>query len=125
RYRPGIEGLFARIERLVRKDDPTAVFWRSISQDNVVTLYGHDAKSRVVDPMDARRIFSWLICETRDDRGNAMRYRYKSEDGAGIDTSRASERNRGSATDQRRGAQRYPKRVLYGNRRQLLEGQGL
>ncbi len=31
RYRPCIEGLFARIERWTNQEDPTDVFWRSIS----------------------------------------------------------------------------------------------
>ena len=30
--------------------------------------------SRIADPADPRRIFSWLICETYDDRGNVIVY---------------------------------------------------
>ena len=40
RYRPRIEGLFARIERWSRLGAPGDVHWRSISKDNVLTLYG-------------------------------------------------------------------------------------
>jgi hypothetical protein len=83
RYRPRIEGLFARIERWT--DNKTGdVHWRSISRDNVLTIYGKDGDSRIADPEDSSRIFSWLICETRDDRGNAVVYEYKPEDGAGV-----------------------------------------
>ena len=82
RYRPRIEGLFARIERWAKIGDPTDVHWRSISKDNILTLYGFDAGTRIADPLNTNRIFSWLICETRDDKGNAMLYRYKAEDGA-------------------------------------------
>ena len=32
RYRPRIEGLFARIERWTNQGDPTDSFWRSITQ---------------------------------------------------------------------------------------------
>src|SRR2546425_2041 len=39
RYRPRIEGLFARIERWTRKSDGD-VHWRSISKDNITALYG-------------------------------------------------------------------------------------
>src|SRR5438552_1978052 len=49
RYRPRIEGLFARIERWTKNGD---VHWRSISKDNVLTLYGKDANSRIADPAD-------------------------------------------------------------------------
>ena len=73
--------------------DPTDVHWRSISKDNILTLYGRDVNSRVADPEDPRRIFSWLICETRDDKGNAVVYEYKPEDGAGVDLTQANERN--------------------------------
>ncbi len=74
RYRPRIEGLFARIECWTNVDDPADVHWRSISKDNILTLYGKDANSRIVDPEDSTRIFSWLICETRDDKGNCVLY---------------------------------------------------
>ena len=37
KYRPRVEGLFARIERWTNQKDSTDVFWRSISRDNVTT----------------------------------------------------------------------------------------
>lgn len=120
RYRPRIEGLFARIERWTRIGAPDDVHWRSISQDDVLSVYGLDGTSRIADPVSPGRIFTWLICETRDDKGNAVLYGYKPEDGDGVDLSRAHERNRGPRDDARRTAQRYLKRVLYGNRTSLL-----
>lgn len=119
-YRPRIEGLFTRIERWIHVGDPTDVHWRSISKDNVPTLYGKDTNSRIADSEDPGRIFSWLICETRDDKGNAVLYEYKPEDGVGVDLSRVSERNRGRREDPRRLANRYPKRIRYGNTASLL-----
>ncbi|MEU7429879.1 SpvB/TcaC N-terminal domain-containing protein [Streptomyces sioyaensis] len=111
RYRPRVEGLYARIERWtdVRSGD---VHWRSISRDNVTTVYGRDAASRIADPNDARRVFSWLICESHDDAGNAVRYEYKTEDGSGVDLAAGCERNRTAAG---RAANRYLKRIRYGN----------
>lgn len=122
RYRPRIEGLFARIERWTRITDATDVHWRSISKDNILTLYGKDSNSRISDPEQPRHIFSWLICETRDGKGNGMLYRYKAEDGQGADLSRVNERNRGTRDDSRRTANRYLKRIFYGNRTTLLSG---
>ena len=124
RYRPRIEGLFARIERWTLVADPREVHWRSMSKDNILTLYGSDAGSRIVDPDDASRIFSWLICETRDDKGNAVLYRYKAEDGLLVDLGLANERNRGLRNDKRRTANRYLKRIYYGNRTSLLDNTG-
>lgn len=123
RYRPRVEGLFARIERWTRKADGD-VHWRSISKDNILTLYGRDSTARIHDPADPRRVFSWLISETRDDKGNCVVYEYKAEDGAGVDLSQAHERNRGALDDARRAVNRYIKFIRYGNRVPLLNGAG-
>src|SRR6516162_7266745 len=68
RYRPRIEGLFACIERWTEVSSG-AIHWRSISRDNVTTLYGKDENSRIFDPGGAAaalppRMFSWLICQS-------------------------------------------------------------
>ena len=111
RYRPRIEGLFARIERW--RDNKTGrSHWRSISRDNVTSLYGlrQAANSRISDPADEDlRTFSWFLDTTFDDKGNLTLYDYIAEDGAGVPASLA-ERNRGA------NAARYPKRVRHGNR---------
>jgi hypothetical protein len=122
RYRPRIEGLFARIERWT--GDNGDVHWRSLSKDNILTLYGKDAGSRIYDPEDSNRIFAWLICETRDDKGNAVLYEYKPEEGLGVDLTRTRERNRGDRDDRRRTANRYLKWIQYGNRIPLLDNVG-
>lgn len=124
RYRPRIEGLFARIERWSNIDDPSDVHWRTISKDNILTLYGNNADSRILDPEDSSRIFSWLISETRDDKGNAVLYRYKAENGAGVDSTQVNERNRGDSNAPSRTANRYLKRIYYGNRTSLLDNTG-
>jgi hypothetical protein len=113
RYRPRVEGLFARIERWINVLDPQDTFWRSISKDNITTWYGKTPASRIADPADASRIFSWLICESYDDKGNATVFQYKAENSVGVDLSQAHERNRSVAT---RASKRYIKHVLYGNR---------
>ena len=56
RYRPRIEGLFARIERWSRIDDPADIHWRSITRNNVLTIYGAGPEERIHDPADPRRI---------------------------------------------------------------------
>lgn len=114
RYRPRIEGLFARIERWTNQKTGET-HWRSITRDNITTLYGKDNNSRIFDPVDPdpqhpTRIFSWLICESYDDKGNAIVYEYVRENGDNIDCAQANERNRV------RTANRYVKRIKYGNR---------
>ncbi|RWX52035.1 Repeat domain-containing protein, partial [Candidatus Electrothrix marina] len=131
-FRPRIEGLFARIERWTRvvvgddaehKQQPD-VHWRSISKDNILTIYGPDSESRICDPADPGRIFSWLIAETRDDRGNAVIYEYKAEDSEGVDRRQAHEHNRGEQDDPARTANRYLKYIHYGNTLPLLNSAG-
>lgn len=112
RYRPRIEGLFARIERWTNQDNPADSFWRSISKDNITTWYGRTSESRIFDPDDETRIFSWLICESHDDKGNVISYGFKEENSDSIDLSLVHERNR---TDKSRSANRYLKRIRYGN----------
>jgi RHS repeat-associated protein len=122
RYRPRLEGLFARIERWTHRSGE--VHWRSLSKDNVLTVYGKDENSQIYDPADPHRVFRWLIAQTRDDKGQAVIYQYKPEDGAGVDLARASERNRGEHDDPRRGTNRYLKRIHYGNRTPLFDETG-
>ena len=112
RYRPRIEGLFARIERWTNKQTGE-IHWRSITKDNITTIYGKTGNSRIADPADPVRVFNWLICESYDDRGNAIFYEYKAEDSASVDTSQVHEKNR---SDLSRSANRYLKRIRYGNR---------
>lgn len=121
RYRPRIEGLFARIERWTDPADPEKTFWRSISKDNITTWYGKTGESRIADPADPARIFSWLICEGGDDKGNAIRYEYKAEDSNG-DPSPANDANERNRT---RLAQRYLKRIKYGNKTPHRRGDDL
>ncbi len=112
-FRPRTEGLFAQIERWTCRESG-ATHWRSISRDNVLTIYGLDENSRIADPADPLRVFSWLICRSYDDKGNAILYDYDAENDANIDVARPSERNR------ERRANRYVKHIRYGNRAPLL-----
>jgi RHS repeat-associated protein len=110
RYRPRVEGLFARIERWSNPADPTDVFWRSISKDNVTSWYGLDTSSRITDPDESSHIFSWLLCRSYDDKGNVIEYTYRQENDDLVDLTQANERNR------IRTAARYIKHIRYGNR---------
>ncbi|MDY6798753.1 MAG: SpvB/TcaC N-terminal domain-containing protein, partial [Pseudomonadota bacterium] len=114
RYRPRVEGMFARIERWEHRSTKD-VHWRSVTKDNTTTIYGASAAARIADPEDRTRIFSWLIEETRDDRGNVIRYSYAEEDAEGVDPGNLHERNRLGRPSAF--TNRYLKRVRYGNRR--------
>jgi Salmonella virulence plasmid 65kDa B protein len=74
RYRPRIEGLFASIERWANLTDLADTFWRSISRDNGTTFSGKTAANRIAEP-DPVRIFTRLLCESFDDKGQCRRLR--------------------------------------------------
>ena len=54
-----------------------------------------------------------MICESYDSKGNAIVYKYKEEDSAGVAVWQPNEYNR---TDRSRSANRYLKSIKYGNR---------
>jgi len=112
RYLPRVEGSFLLIERWVQVRHPAEVSWRTVSPDNVTTWYGRSAESRIFDPADPARVFEWLICASYDDRGNVTSYRYAEENGDRV-PAEVWEANRPAAA---RTANRYLKRVQYGNR---------
>jgi hypothetical protein len=107
RYRPRVEGLFARIERW-RHNTSGMIHWKTISRDNVTSLYGQSSDSRISDPDDSSRVFTWLLEVSYDDKGNAIVFEYKQENRDNVPAS-AQEKNR------RVIANRYPKRIKYGN----------
>ena len=116
RYRPRVEGAFARVERWTHRGTGD-VHWRTTTGNNVTSLYGRSSGARIGDPEDPRLVFSWLLEETRDDRGNVVRYTYKAEDASGIDRGAASESSRFVDGAFRAITQRYLKRIEYGNLR--------
>ena len=85
RYRPRIEGLFARIERWTQSErSATCTGGRSPATTSSRCTARTPTPASPIPPI-RRRIFSWLICESHDDKGNAVVYEYKPEDGAGVD----------------------------------------
>ncbi|MBF8277153.1 MAG: spvB [Candidatus Brocadiaceae bacterium] len=113
-YLPRIEGLFARIERWLHKTTGE-ITWRIITKENVTTLFGWSADSRISDPGDSNKIFEWLPEFTFDDKGNCTHYLHKKEDGKGFNPSLLHNRNRAES-----GAITYTnlylEKVLYGNK---------
>jgi hypothetical protein len=70
---PSFEGLFARIERWTSLNDGDT-HWRSVSKDNITTRYGKSSglAHQRSGPDKSAHVFSWLICESYDDKGDAI-----------------------------------------------------
>ncbi len=76
-YQPRIEGLFAKIERLISKSDNT-VYWQVTSKDGSIAIYGKNKQAQIYDPKSNRRIAEWLLEELSDVYGNKISYYYRS-----------------------------------------------
>ncbi len=111
RYRPRVEGGFARIEKI--SHEAHICYWKVTTKENVVTIFGRSPESRIADPSAPERIYKWLPEFSYDNQGNWIKYEYKAEDKVNIPLL-AHERNRinGSAAF----SNRYIKRIRYGNR---------
>ena len=114
RMRPRTESSYSRIELWTNVADATDSHWRIVSRDNVTQWFGLDHESRIADPEVASRTYAWLLTAMHDDKGNVVLFGYKPEDSAGVELSAAHERNR---TPSSRSANRYLKRIRYGNRK--------
>jgi RHS repeat-associated protein len=110
-YRPRIEGMYARIERWTERLTGIS-HWRTITRENVISLFGTDDLSRVANPADSRQVFRWHLSQVIDNHGNVTLYVYVKDDRTGVDLTAAHEANR---TDDVRKTQRYVKRIFYGN----------
>ncbi|RIX60328.1 toxin [Paenibacillus nanensis] len=105
RYRPRIEGLHARIERWDHAGTGR-IHWRSISKDNVTSIYGDGDTSCIADAGCPGRIFQWLLTESFDEKGNVISFAYKQENEEGVPEARCG----------RAMSQRHVKQIRYGNR---------
>lgn len=123
RFRASIERSFERFERWTEQPSGR-VHWRAYSRNGIVSIFGlaADNSTRIADPAQPdQRTFQWLLEAQFDRRGNAIKYVYKPEDGTGIDPSQSFEARRQRAAAGF--AQRYLKRILYGNSKPLALGQ--
>lgn len=110
RFRPRIEGGFAKIEWIQEKEN---TWWRVTTKDNVVSVFGQNPTARIADPEDPkRRVFQWFLEYSYDDKGNFIHYQYKPENSDGV-AQTLWEKNRlnGLAPT----TNTYLKRIRYGN----------
>jgi RHS repeat-associated protein len=111
RYRPRIEGLFARIE-FISLAGNTDTWWRVTTKDNITTYYGLNPQSRIADPEDASRIFKWLPDITVDHKGNVQQFFYTPEN---LDEVAATVYEKNRLNETAKITNTYLKRVCYGN----------
>ncbi len=117
-FRSKVEHNHIRFEQWVHKETGR-VHWRTRGRDNTVSIYGLQADnySRIADPNDQNHTYLWLIEAQYDNQGNAILYDYRPEDAENVDIRLSYERDRLIASP--RFAQRYLKRIRYGNTQPL------
>lgn len=103
RHWPRTEGAFALIEHWSNETDKPG-FWLIHRADGSLHIYGSTTNSRRVDPCDPQRVGVWLIEESLNTRGEHIIYEYKAETELPVAPQYRDYR-----------AQRYLKRVCYGN----------
>ncbi len=112
RYIPRTEGLWAKIEKWVKKTDGDT-HWRATTKENVTTVYGESTDCRIADPVNDSHVFQWMIERTYDNKGNVIYYKYKAEDDDEV-TIEINEKQRWDGTEQLF-SNLYLKSVHYGN----------
>ena len=117
RYYACAQTTFDRLEHWFRSDDVSDDFWWLLSADgsqhcfgNPATVTPTGAAAYIADPEDTSRIVRWLLLESVSVDGQHIGYEYKAEDNCNVEIASMPEQAH------RRGAQRYLKRVHYGNR---------
>ncbi|TVT79434.1 SpvB/TcaC N-terminal domain-containing protein [Pseudomonas sp. H3(2019)] len=103
RHWPRVEGEFSLIEHWSTTTD-TAGFWLIHGADGSLHVYGKTADSRRADPVNPQHVGVWMIDESLNTRGEHIVYEYKAEVDAPVPPQLRDYR-----------AQRYLKRVCYGN----------
>ena len=112
RYRPRIEGGFARIEKIHHPNH--GFYWKVTTRDNVATIFGRNPNARIANPEDDTQVFQWLPEFSYDDKGNWIKYEYKKEDLVNV-SHVLFEKNRISGTASFTNT--YLKSIKYGNRK--------
>lgn len=79
RYQPRTEGLFARIEHIVKSSGED--YWLVRSKDGLISYYGNpaafgNANTVIADPENRDHIYQWLLYQTVDPFGNTITYQY-------------------------------------------------
>ena len=76
----GMESDFALREYWQPQTGEQPGFWLIHGADGSLHLYGKTAAARQADPDDPLRVFSWLLCESMNARGEHICFDYKADD---------------------------------------------
>jgi len=116
RYKPRIEGGFARIEKIIETDGN--VYWQVTTRDNIKSVFGKNKSAQIFNPASDTKIFKWLLEFSYDDKGNCFQLEYKKEDRTNVPDV-LSEKNR--LNDYSKFTNSYLKRIKYCSKESLIK----
>jgi RHS repeat-associated protein len=111
RYKPRIEGGFARIEKITENNGN--IYWKVTSKDNVVSVFGKSKSAQIFDPINNLKILQWMLQLSYDDKGNCYQFEYVKENKSNV-PNELHEKNR--LNDFSKWTNIYLKRVKYCNK---------
>ena len=109
RFRTRTEGRFLRIERFI-ETATGKTHWEVTSPENIRNIYGKSESAQIAHPDNPLLIFQWLLEESRDARGNKIKYTY-----TGISQNDPGIPNNVSESGRAHHTQRYLHQIQYGN----------
>src|SRR5699024_507972 len=115
-----------RFEKWVNKTD-RSVHWRTRAKSNTVSVYGKNAEglSKIQHPEDLNQIFCWLPDYQYDRLGNVIQYVYEKENDDNVNPYSSFESGRIKQFNETGFAQRYLKKIRYGNSKPIQPDQSL
>lgn len=120
-FRAKVEDTFTRFEKWIKKTNGE-IHWRTRSKNNVLSIYGLETTglTKIFDPENKSKIFIWLLEAQYDNLGNAIHYKYKTENNDNINSSTPYETSRIRKFTNSGFAQKYPERIIYGNTKPIF-----
>jgi RHS repeat-associated protein len=80
-YRVKFESTFQRIRRFTASDNANVVYWEVTDRNGTHYLYGETAAARQDNPLEATRVFGWMLDRVQDTNGNYMSLTYTKSTG--------------------------------------------
>lgn len=116
KFLPRKESGFSLIEywQPVSAPESNRSFWKITGRDHVISIFGKNTQAQIANPNNPDQVFSWLLEESYDPKGDHQLFFYKQENLENV-PAEVYEQNRVV------GAQQYLQRIQYGNNTAILD----
>lgn len=115
-YRSRVESGHQKIERW-RDPLSNRIWWRTISAENVTTVFGFSDEACIFKPGNRSKTFKWFAELSYDDKGHVTKYQYRKEDSTNVDVVASHEHHRELVSY----SKVYLKKILHGIKQSRLK----